>query len=306
MKRFLLFLFLGTGFVLAENFNKEELTKECMYTLDDFGVADTFFTSKECKNIIAEMEDERHYGDSLYSLKQYGNCIAQMIEFHVKDTAYYQKLCKDFVIESIANRDSVDEERRAKIIDDCVKRYASPDGSDSSHFRNVCNRATNKLLRRQKARPHKQAAERPIVLATDSSKEELTKGCMSMLDEFGIADTFFTSKTCKSIAVEIEDELHYGDSLFPINQYTQCAAYLKDDHGITDTVTIQKVCQKAAEQMVKDRDSDEKEYKEKVMNLCLKLKFSFGASEDSAHYRRVCEKLTNKSLRHQKARPHRR
>lgn len=57
--------------------------------------------------------------------------------------------------------------------------------------------------------------------------------------------------------------------------------------------------------MVKDRDSDEKIYKEKVMNLCLMLKFSFGASDDSAYYRKLCEKSTNKSLRHQKARPHR-
>ena len=305
MKRFLLFLFLGTGFVLAEDFNKEELTKECMYILDDFGVADTFFTSKECKSIVAEKEDERHYGDSLYRLEQYGKCIAKMVEFHVKDTAYYQKLCKDFVIESITNRDSVDKENKKKIIADCVKQHASPDGSDSTHFKNVCSRAANKLLRRQKARPHEQAVERPIVLAVDSSKKELTKRCMSMLDEFGIADTFFTSKTCKSIIAEIEDEIHYGDSLFPINQYTQCATYLMDDHGVTDTVTIQKVCQKVAEQMVKDRDSDEKKYKEKSMDLCLKLKFSFGASDDSAHYKRICERSTNKSLRHQKARPHR-
>lgn len=305
MKRVLLFLFLGTGFVLAEDFNKEELIKGCMYVLDDFGVADTFFTSKECKNIIAEKEDERHYGDSLYSIEQYDKCIAKMVEFHVKDTAYYQKLCKDFVIESITNRDSVDKENRAKIIDACVKQHASPDGSDSTHFRNVCNRAANKLLRRQKARPHEQADGHPIVLAEYSSKKELTKRCMSILDEFGIADTFFTSKTCKSIAVEIEDEIHYGDSLFPIEQYNQCATYLMDEHGVTDTVKIQKVCQKTAEQMVKDRDSDEKEYKEKLMDLCLKLKFSFGASDDSAHYRRVCEKSTSKSLRHQKARPHR-
>lgn len=305
MKRFVLFLFLGASIVLANDFNKEELTKECMSILDDFGVADTFFTSKACKNIIAEMEDERHYGDSLYSLEQYGKCIAKMVEFQVKDTAYYQKLCKDFVIESIANRDSVDEERRVKIIDDCVKRHAFRNGSDTAHSKNVCTRATNKLLRRQKARPPKKTAERPIVLAKDSSKEKLTKECMSMLDEFGIADTFFTSKTCKSIIAEMEDEIHYGDSLFPINQYTQCVTYLMDDRGVTDTVKIQKVCQKVAEQMVKDRDSDEKIYKEKVMNLCLMLKFSFGASDDSAYYRKLCEKSTNKSLRHQKARPHR-
>lgn len=100
-----------------------------------------------------------------------------------------------------------------------------------------------------------------FVLAEDFNKEELTKECMYILDEFGIADTFFTSKTCKSIIAEIEDEIHYGDSLFPINQYTQCATYLMDDHGVTDTVTIQKVCQKVAEQMVKDRDSDEKNIK---------------------------------------------
>lgn len=77
-----------------------------------------------------------------------------------------------------------------------------------------------------------------------------------------------------------------------------------DNNGITDTVKIQKICQKTAEKIVKNRDSDEKEYKEKLMDRCLKLKSSFGASNDSTHYRTVCERLTNKSLRHQKARPH--
>lgn len=144
-----------------------------------------------------------------------------------------------------------------------------------------------------------------IVLSNDFNKEELTKECMSTLDDFGVADTFFTSKACKNIIAEMEDEIHYGDSLFPINQYTQCVTYLMDDRGVTDTVKIQKVCRKAAEEMVKDWDSDEKIYKEKVMNLCLMLKFSFGASDDSAYYRKLCEKSTNKSLRHQKARPHR-
>lgn len=305
LKRFLFLLYLCAGSILAEDFDKQELTQGCMYMLDNFGVADTFFTSRICKDIIAEREDERHYGDSLYRIAQYDKCIAKMVEFNVKDTAYYQKLCKDFVIESMTNRDSVDKENRTKIIDVCVKQRMSPDGRDSSRIRNVCNRAANKLLRRQKARPHRQAAERPIVLATDSSKEKMTQECMYILDNFGIADTFFISKTCKSITVEIEDELHYGDSLFSINQYTQCATYLMDNNGITDTVKIQKICQKTAEKMVKNRDSDEKEYKEKLMDRCLMLKSSFGASEDSAHYRRICERSTNKSLRHQKARPHR-
>lgn len=77
-----------------------------------------------------------------------------------------------------------------------------------------------------------------IVLAKDFNKEELTKECMYILDNFGVADTFFTSKTCKSIIAEMEDEIHYGDSLFSINQYTQCVTYLMDDRGITDTVKI--------------------------------------------------------------------
>lgn len=81
-----------------------------------------------------------------------------------------------------------------------------------------------------------------FALAENFNKEELTKECMCILDNFGVADTFFTSKTCKSIIAEIEDEIHYGDSLFPIEQYNQCATYLMDDHGVTDTVTIQKVC----------------------------------------------------------------
>ncbi len=276
-----------------------------MYILDNFGVADTFFTSKECKNIIAEIEDELHYGDSLYPIEQYGKCIAPTIKFIIKDTAYYQKIYyKDFAIESIATRDSVNKEFRGKIIDDCVKQNSSPDGSDTAHFRNLCQRATNKLLRRQKARPHKQGDELPIILAKPSDKK-LTKECMSMLDEFGVADTYFTSKACKSIILEIEDELHYGDSLYPIELYNGCVTFLKDNHGITDTVTIQKVCPKVAEVMVNERDSLEKESRKKLMDLCLMLKFSFGASDDSAHYRKICERSTNKSLRLQKARPHR-
>ncbi len=143
-----------------------------------------------------------------------------------------------------------------------------------------------------------------IALADNFDKDRLTGECMDMLNDFGIADTFFTLKTCNDIVAEIEDELHYGDSIFPFIQYTKCMGQMVD-YGSTDTVKFQKVCTKVAEQMVIDRDSDEKKYKEKLMDLCLMLKPSFGASDDSAHYWKVCDRSTDRSLRHQKARPHR-
>ncbi len=156
MKRIAFFIFLCTGIALADNFDKKESIQTCMTMLDHFGVADTFFTSRTCKGIVAEMEDELHYGDSLYGIEKYNDCICLLAEFRYLDLDHCQKLCRDHAIEMMSKRDSINMEMRTREMERCMAKMPAFGKADSAEFKTICKKAANRAVRIQKARPHRE------------------------------------------------------------------------------------------------------------------------------------------------------
>lgn len=156
MKRIAFFLFLCAGIALADNFDKDKLTGECMDMLNDFGIADTFFTLKTCNDIVAEIEDELHYGDSLYGIEKYNDCICLLAEFRYLDLDHCQKLCRDHAIEMMSKRDSINMEMRTREMERCMAKMPAFGKADSAEFKTICKKAANRAVRIQKARPHRE------------------------------------------------------------------------------------------------------------------------------------------------------